>query len=798
MVKIEIDGKSVDANQGAMIIEVADKIGIAIPRFCYHEKLSIAANCRMCLVEVENAPKPMPACATPVSEGMKIRTCSKKAQDAQKAVMEFLLINHPLDCPVCDQGGQCELQDIALEYGRPYSEFAEGKRSVADKDIGPLISTEMTRCIHCTRCVRFGDEIAGQRELGGTGRGEHMQIGTYIEKNVNSEISGNVIDLCPVGALTNKPFRFKGRAWEMMARSSISPHDAVGANLFYHVLRGKIMRTVPKENESVNEIWLSDRDRYSHEGLYNNRLTAPMIKKNGVWETVDWAEALPYVVEKLSDVLEKKGPEALGALVSPNVTLEEAYLLQKLLREKGIQNIDHRLKQSMFTYQSYQAAPSLGVRFEALEEANAILLVGCDIRHEAPLLAIRIRKAVKQGAEVFAIHPVMPDFNFPVMHCLVEKQGQMVLSLLQLLKALLSTKTDVKFEVPVTVQQALDEVELSEEAQHIAQKLSQNEKQHLILGAYASTSLQADWIYYLTRVISEITGATWGELSNGANSAGCWIAGLLPHQGAFFNDKVGTGKHVQAMLNEPLDAYCLVGIEPDFDFIDPLLARKALEKASFVVAMSAHDSANLRECADVLLPIVPHTETKGTFVNAQGDWQHFEAACSPLENSKPLWKVIRVLGNFWHAPGMEYETLTEVFGEVKEQYQQAHMSVERLLFAAPSSEYSKQIPDDALIRLAPTPLYSVDALVRNAPSLQKTVYAQTDKVWLNQDTADKYQIKTGDSVIVEQATNQSEPLYVVISDKVPLQTVIVPNGIAATRQLGAGFESINLRKCNQG
>lgn len=790
MVQIEIDGKPIKVNQGSMIIEVADEAGIPIPRFCYHKKLSIAANCRMCLVEVENAPKPLPACATPVSEGMKIRTCSKKAIDAQQAVMEFLLINHPLDCPICDQGGQCELQDVALGYGQSYSQFSEGKRSVKDKDIGPLISTEMTRCIHCTRCVRFGDEIAGQRELGGTGRGEHMQIGTFIEQNVSSELSGNVVDLCPVGALTSKPFRFKARAWEMMAKSSVAAHDCIGSNIFYHTLRGQVIRAVPKDNEAVNEIWLSDRDRYSYEALYQNRLTDPLVKKEGVWQTVDWQEALKLVADKFQDILEKKGPEAIGALVSPNVTLEEAYLLQKVLRDKAIANIDHRLRQSSFNHQEHQAQPSLGVRFAALEEANSILLVGCDVRFEAPLIAHRIRKAIKQGATVSVVNPLAIEFNFAIAHSLIEPQGNLVQSLSQLLKAVVQLKPDTTISLPENVQQYLNTVTVSEEATNVAKQLITGEKKHLILGAYALSSPQAAWLCYLARALCEMTGASFGEISQGANSAGCWIAGVLPHRGPF-SQATTRGKHALEMLKNPLAGYLLVQVDPEYDFIDPALTQKALEQADCVVACSAFDSPSLRRHADIILPITPHTETKGTFVNAQGDWQGFEAVTVPFANSKPLWKVLRVLGNFWHIPNMDYETLTEVAAEIKEQYAKQPVTKEKLLQFAPV-ELINLRSEQQILRLAPAPIYAVDAMVRNAQSLQQTVLAQSDKIWMNDQTAADQGIKENDQVRIQQEGAVSGLLTVQLSAGLPNKTILVHAAIQATSQLGAGYNFVTI------
>lgn len=790
MVEIEIDGKPHSVEQGAMIIEVTDALGIPVPRFCYHKKLSIAANCRMCLVQVENAPKPLPACATPVTDGMKIYTKSPQAIKAQQAVMEFLLINHPLDCPICDQGGQCELQDVALGYGQSYSEFAEGKRAVADPDIGPLISTGMTRCIHCTRCVRFGEEVAGHRELGATSRGEHMEIGTYIQKSVASEVSGNVIDLCPVGALTSKPFRFKARSWEMMARPSISPHDCLGSNIYYHTRRDKILRAVPKENEAINEIWLSDRDRFSYEGLYQNRLTKPMIKKQGAWQPIEWEAALTYAVEQLQTIHQQKGPEWIGALVNPSVSLEEGYLLQKLLRSKEIHNIDYRLKQQCFTHQDAQSMPQLGVPFEKIETADQVFLIGCDIRMEAPLLAVRMRKAMKQGSVCSEINPTAFEHFFPVAQTVIAKQGDFVTPLLSLVKALQSQQAQTVALSPVA-QQAVNEIQPDEKMNALAERMLQGEHKHIILGAYATQSPQADWVAYLAGVVAKMTKATIGELSLGANSAGCWLSGVTPHKSAF-QDKSTSGKTVKQMLSdEALAAYCFVNIDPDYDFADSLEAKQAFNQAQFVVACSSFDTPGIREHADLILPMCPHTETRGTFINAQGDWQSFSVVATPLGESKPLWKILRVLANFWHIEDMGYDTLDEVMTEIKERFDaNSHQQTDWLGISLKPLEKQQH----KLTRLSPMPIYANDILVRQSPSLQATVLAQTDKIHINPQTATQLQIALNDWVTVEQEGQHSQPLQVEFDAQLDAQTVLVPMNIAATQNLGAGFREVNLHK----
>ncbi len=761
MVHIEIDGKKLEVPQGQMIIEVADKIGIAIPRFCYHKKLSIAANCRMCLVEVANAPKPLPACATPVSEGMVIFTTSQRAIDAQKGVMEFLLINHPLDCPICDQGGQCELQDVAMGYGKDASRYEEGKRVVKDKNIGPLISTEMTRCIQCTRCVRFGTEIANQREMGATGRGEFMEIGTYVEKSVDSELSGNIIDLCPVGALTSKPFRFKARAWELQSRPSLSAHDCIGSNLFLHTLRGKVMRALPRENEGLNEVWLSDRDRFGYEGLnHADRLETPMIKHNGQWQAVDWETALSFAVEKL------KALEAsqIGALASPNSTLEEFYLLQKLLRAKGCHHIDHRLRQLDFRHQQHEGlCPTLGISLGELEHQDAVLVIGSDIRKEQPLIAHRLRKMTTHGGALFTINAWGDGW--------VGEQGDLIGPLVQIVKALQGEK-------------------VSMEATQIATQLRDAEKTSIILGAGAWSHPQASHLYALSRLLAEMVGATWGEMSNGANSAGGWLAGCVPHR-APFGRTAQPGLNAQEMLQHPRQVYVLLHCEPEFDTANPQLANHALKQAQTVIALTAFDNPNLRETADVLLPVTPISEMDGTYINAFGDWQRFKACATPLGQSRPAWKVLRVLANFWNIPDFDYDTLDAVFAEIEQQ--RTNASLEESLLQMPKNLHIPKI-SDGLIRLAPTPLYAVDGIVRRAHSLQQTTDSQQmATIRMHSMDASQQKLQAGQKVwVMQNGVRTKSPLPIEIDDRIPKGTVLVAAGLDATQTLGAPYGQVEL------
>ena len=715
MVNIEIDGKKIAAQDGAMIIEAADDAGIPIPRFCYHKKLSVAANCRMCLVEVEKAAKPLPACATPITDGMIIFTRSKKAIDAQKSVMEFLLINHPLDCPICDQGGECDLQDLAVGFGGDHSQYGEEKRVVFDKNLGPLISTDMTRCIHCTRCVRFGQEVAGVHELGATGRGEHMQIGTYVEKAVTSELSGNVIDLCPVGALTSKPFRFHARSWEMNQVKSVAAHDCVGSNIQVETLRNEARRVTPLENESINETWISDRDRFSYEGVNSaDRLRTPMVKQNGEWQEVDWQTGLDAAVAGLKAVLKKHGAGHLGALTSASATVEEMYLLQKLVRGLGGSNIDHRLGQLDFADQeNMPLSPTLGQSIESLENVDAALLIGSNARLDQPMLGHRIRKAAMQGANIMCVNPVDYEFMFPVAEKVVAAPAGMEQALAGIAKALV--------EAGASAPQGLDSVtagvDVSDTQRAIAEKLKSAAKAIVMLGSYAQSSASGSKLRSLGRAIAEMSGATIAYLTDGANSAGAYLAGALPHRAAA--GKGATfGLNAQNMLSENLAGYVLLGTEPEKDFANAAAVLAPLKSAEFVVSMTSYKSEAMLEYASVLLPISPFTETSGTFVNVEGTWQSFPGSVKPLAETRPAWKVLRVMGNLFKLDGFEQESSEEVRNELQALVDGADEHTAAAQFSALS------VGTDKLVRVADAGIYSIDATVRRAESLQKTPQAK--------------------------------------------------------------------------
>ncbi len=788
MADIEINGKVIKARDGAMVIEAADEAGITIPRFCYHEKLSVAASCRMCLVEVEKAPKPLPACATPVTDGMKVWTNSPKALAAQKNVMEFLLINHPLDCPICDQGGECDLQDIAVGYGSDVSRFSEIKRVVRSKDIGPLIATDFTRCIHCTRCVRFGQEIAGVKELGATGRGEHMEIGTYVEKSVGSELSGNIIDLCPVGALTSKPFRFTARPWELDDILSVSPHDCVGSNLVLQTRRNRVMRVVPQANEAINETWISDRDRFSYVGLNSKeRLDKPMIKVEDEWREVGWETALERVVKGIRDLINGHGAEQFGTLMSPSSTLEEMYLLQKLTRGLGSANIDHRLRQSDFSDQELLPPfPWLGQEIKQLEKLNAALLVGSNVRKEQPIIAHRLRKAAVSGASVMFVNPVDYSFNFPVAEKLIGNPDRMVRVLAGIAKALLDITGDV---APEGLQVLLENVSVGDTELVVAERLKAAENSTVLLGTLALQSPQLSSLRALSALIAKLSGARFGQLPEGANSSGGWLAGAVPHRGPAGEEAAVAGVNASVMFEHPLRGYLLMGVEPELDTLSPATSVKILEQASFVVLMTPFVSEQMKRYADVILPVSPFSETSGTFVNIEGRWQSFSGAVVPLGESRPAWKVLRVLGNLFDLQGFDYTSSEQVRDELKASCEQIEPS-SRVTWRCPTS---LDADSTGLQRIGEVPIYAADALVRRSEPLQNTQDAMAAAVYVNESVATGLGLADGDVAQVRQG-GDSIWLPVVIDERVADGCVIVPAALAETAGLGAIYGSVDISK----
>jgi NADH-quinone oxidoreductase subunit G len=648
MVEIELDGQKVEVLEGSTVMHAAEKAGTYIPHFCYHKKLSIAANCRMCLVDVEKAPKPMPACATPVTQGMIVRTKNDKAIKAQKGVMEFLLINHPLDCPICDQGGECQLQDLAVGYGGSESRYEEEKRVVFHKDVGPLISMqEMSRCIHCTRCVRFGQEVAGVMELGMSHRGEHAEIETFVGMSVDSELSGNMIDICPVGALTSKPFRYSARTWELSRRKSVSPHDSTGANLIVQVKSNKVMRVVPLENEDVNECWIADRDRFSYEALNGDeRLTSPMLKQGGEWKTVDWQTALEYVANGLKQIKADHGANSIGTLASPHSTLEELYLAASLMRGLGSDNIDYRLRNAEFT-----ASPAirwLGTSIASLSQLQRVLVVGSNLRKDHPLFAQRIRQSVRKGAALSIINSTNELANadawaMPVANTLLAAPEAWAQSLADVAAAIAADKG---VTAPASGQ-------VTDAARAIAKSLQGGERKAILLGNAAAHHANASSLLALANWIGGQTGATVGYLTEAANTVGAQLAGALP---------AGKGLNAGQMLDGQLKAVILLNNEPEFDSAAGARAKSSLNAAQMVVTLSPF-KANMG-FSDVLLPIAPFTETPGTFVNAEGRVQGFHAVVKPLGDTRPAWKVLRVLANLLDLPGFDFESSQDVLKQV--------------------------------------------------------------------------------------------------------------------------------------
>jgi NADH-quinone oxidoreductase subunit G len=774
MLHIEIDGKKLEVEEGATVIEAADAAGIYIPRFCYHDKLSVAANCRMCLVDVEKSVKPLPACATPVTEGMKIATRSPKAVDAQKGVMEFLLINHPLDCPICDQGGECDLQDLAVGYGKDVSRYQEGKRIVKDKNIGPLIATDMTRCIHCTRCVRFGEELAGIMELGGTGRGEHLRIGTYVASTVDSELSGNMIDLCPVGALTSKPYRYRCRAWELTAKPAVSPHDCVGANIDIEVLRNKVMRVLPRANEAVNEIWLADRDRFSYEAVNGgDRLTLPQIKTDGQWREVDWNTALEFTVQGLNAVVSQHSPDMLGALAGAHSTLEEFYLLQKLVRALGSDNVDHRLRQRDFSDDPLVPLfPWLGQAIADLERLDTVLLIGSNIRKEQPLLGLRLRKAFLRGAQIMAVNPLDYEFTFNLSAKLVAGPDTLAPALARIARGLAKAG---KQALPAEVESWCAQGEPDAAELAIAERLLRGENVGVLLGAAALSHPHSAVVRMLAEIVATLSGAKLGVLAD-ANSAGAWLAGCVPQRVAGGERVAKPGRNAAVMISEPRKGYIVMNAEPELDCWDGAAAQRALAQAQFVVALSAFKGA-ANDYAQVQLPLATFAETAGTFVNCEGRWQSFEAAVTPPGEARPGWKILRVLGNLLAKPGFDYNSADDVRAAVPATPMPPSGKLGGWRLAAP--EKSKAV----LVRIAERPMYAVDPLVRRAPALQQTRDNPGPAARMNAAQAKKLKIADRAHVTV-RADGGEALLDLVIDVRVPDGCVAIPSGYAATAALG--------------
>ncbi|QFY78639.1 NADH-quinone oxidoreductase subunit G [Alcaligenes faecalis] len=775
MVELTIDGIKVDAPEGSMVIQAAHDAGVYVPHFCYHKKLSIAANCRMCLVDVEKAPKPLPACATPVTNGMVVRTRSEKAVAAQKSVMEFLLINHPLDCPVCDQGGECQLQDLAVGYGGSESRYKEEKRVVAAKSMGPLISTEaMQRCIHCTRCVRTGEEIAGVQEVGMLNRGEHAEITTFVGRAVESELSGNMIDVCPVGALLSKPFRFNARTWELARRRSVSPHDSVGANLVLQAKMDKVLRVVPFENDEVNECWISDRDRFSYEGLYTeDRLTRPMVRgDDGQWREASWNDAMQTIVAGMNAVREKFGADQLGCIGSATSTTEELALLARLGRALGTENVDFRLRQTDARLDGALAGvPWLGMPLTALNELDRVLVVGSFLRKDHPLMAQRLRQAVKRGAQVSFIDSAAdnPLFN-AIAGRMTVAPSQLANSLAQVLVAVAKAKDSA---VPA----GLEGVQVSAEAQQIADSLASGERVAILLGNMAVNSDQASVIAANANAIAQASGAKLGFLTAGGNTVGGYLANAVPGKG---------GLTAEQMLAQTLRAYLVLNVEPALDSDLGERAVETLKSATFSVALTSYRSA-AEQWADVMLPVSPFTETSGTFVNAEGRVQSFKGAAAPVGDTRPAWKVLRVLGNLFQLDGFDDETSESVRDSVMAAGVESRLSNQINLAASVLPAAS------GLERVADVPIYRSDALVRRSAPLQETPASAAPTARMAAATLTQLGLADGDLVKVRSSQGEVS-LPAQLDDTVALNSVRVATAFSETAALGSAFGQLTVER----
>ncbi len=783
MLKVNIDGIDTEVQNGATVMEAANGLGIYIPHFCYHKKLSIAANCRMCLVQVEKAPKPMPACATPVTDGMKVLTQSEYARQAQNGVMEFLLINHPLDCPICDQGGECQLQDLAVGYGCSNSRYAEEKRVVVNKNLGPLIATDMTRCIHCTRCVRYGQELAGVMELGMINRGEHAEIIAFVGRTVDSELSGNMIDLCPVGALTSKPFRYTARTWELSRRKSVSPHDGLGSNLVVQSNLDKVMRVVPLENEEINECWLSDKDRFSYDGVNSeDRLTQPMLKETSVsgetaWRPVEWRLALEHVASRLGSIAATHGAREIAALGSPHATLEELYLLQKLVRSLGSQSVDFRLRQSDFSADGKRAGiPWLGMKVTELAELDRVLVIGSFLRKDHPLLTQRWRQAGRRGQQFNLIHSTDDDLLLEAANKAIVAPADIAGVLARVLKAVNEGK-----QSPPEAKQAgspgareTGARGAQDRAGRIAASLLSGRKVGIFLGNFSQQHSQASQIESLVQQLADALGAKWGFLGEAANSVGGYVAQCVPGAG---------GLDASAMLASPRKAYLLLNVEPDLDCHDARGAMAAMNGAEFVVAMTAF-RGHAPDYADVLLPTGPFTETSGSFINTEGRLQSFNGVVKPLGEARPAWKVLRVLANLLGAAGFEYDSSEQIRDEACPPGRPPLFDnrTDGLQSPAAGPAGGASTRAGTLQRIAEVPIYSADPLVRRSRPLQRTRDARPPRAWMNAAELARFGITEGQKVAIRQHGGEAV-LEAGLDDSLPAGCV----RLAAAHPLTAGL-----------
>ncbi len=775
MLEIEIDGKKAQVPDGSTVMDAAQQMGVYIPHFCYHKKLSIAANCRMCLVQVEKAPKPLPACATPVTNGMKVFTHSELAVKAQKGVMEFLLINHPLDCPICDQGGECQLQDMSVGYGPMKSRYTEEKHVVFHKSVGPLISMEeMSRCIHCTRCVRFGQEVAGIMELGMANRNMHSEIMTFVGRTVDSELSGNMIDLCPVGALTSKPFRYSARTWEMQRRKSVSPQDSVGANLVVQVKHDNVMRVLPRENEAVNECWISDKERFSYQSLASeDRLTKPMVKQGGEWREVEWNVALDYVAHGLKDIAREQGGDAIAALASQQSTVEELYLLGKVMKGLGSGNVDFRARQRDFGSDFKRAGtPWLGMKLSEIKDLDSALVVGSFLRKDHPLIAQRLRQAAKKYTQVSMLSVTADDQLIKLHAQKAVKPSELVFALAAVVKAAAEQKGESIA--------ALSQVTPCEATRQIAASLLQGEKRAIFLGNVATQSADATQIHALAQELGRLTGAVVGFLGESGNTVGAHVSWALP-----------TVANARQMFEQQRKAYVLLGLEPELDCANPQLVLNALKSASMVVVMSAFKHAPALDYADVMLPVAPFTETSGTFVNIEGRIQSFSGVVKPRGDARPAWKVLRVLGNVLNLDGFNQQSSEAVRDEALGTGAEFVSGLSNALNDVPLA--LPQATATGLERIADVPIHFADPLARRSPALLQTADGRAPRLRANAVTLAELGLENGGAARVKQGEAQAQ-LTVELDNGVPAGCVRVAAAHLSTAMLGEMFGQISVER----
>lgn len=794
-VQLFINDHEVTAPKGAMLIEVTDQHNVHVPRFCYHKKLSVAANCRMCMVEVEKAPKPLPACATPVVEGMKVYTKSTLALEAQQGTMEFLLINHPLDCPVCDQGGECELQDVAMGYGNSVSRYTERKRVVADKELGPLVSTDMTRCIHCTRCIRFGTEIAGISELGSTGRGEFMEIGTYVEKSLSSELSGNVIDVCPVGALNAKPSRMSARAWEMVQSASVMPHDSVGSNVYLHTLRNQVMRVVPRENEEINETWISDRDRFSYEGLNTaDRATQVMMKTEHGWSSSDWDESLSHVAESLKQYQVND----IAVLAAPHSTIEELYLLQKVFRQLGVNHIDHRTQQVDFTDQDAMPLfPYLGQSIKSIEDNNSVFLVGSNIRLEQPMLAHRIRKASAKGCEVTSLNSQEYDFYFKQHYTWNLSPQRWVYALAEIAKCAGAEGSSVD-KLSSELKNIINDANVSDDAQQIFNSLKNGEQSSVLFGAFADSHPQASALRALSNFIAQATNSNFGMLARSGNTVGAWLSGMVPHRLPGGKSCSSKGSNAAEMIAQPKRAYVLFNLEPEFDFANSQAVLEAMQTADLVIVFTPFIDEQIKQYADVILPIASFAETDGTFVNTEGRWQSFGKAVSAPQEARPAWKVLRVLANKLGFDNVQYQTCEQIRDELKQQFENntdftSHLSDFNQVNVNANTRANANPDSNMPYRISDLPIYAVDNVVRRAGSLQEAVVEQQNHAAMSSKYAEQLGV-FGEQVVRVVQGKQEATLPLKIDESIADDCVWIQRSSEQLDSLGEVIAPVEIQR----